>query len=962
MAEMLRIMVFDNRDQFITDLDPRKILGAQVTLEINGEHSLTITTLQELEKTNRVVLRDNLGTWHEFVVAGLDEEHSQGGGAIARTYYCVWSLEYDTSGTYINDQFGCGVVPGHPSVPQPARRGLECALEGTARWQIGTITVTQQGSASFYRMSGWEGLKKVVERWGGELQATITVSTTGVVERHVDLLQHVGASAEEATRRFDYGSDLTKIKRTVHDEVWPCRVVPLGRSQETEAGGYTRRPGIASVNDGVDWLIDDEVADLVKVPDGSGGWEYPCAIIKNDQFEEPADIKAWALGHISEYTRPKVTYTAEVAQFAEAGLSAHEVELGDRVAVVDRTFMEGGLRIAVRVVKMKQDLLDPSGTTLIIGNAQQTLAGQLDALAGDISSVYDQSASASDWQNGSAYMNALIGRLNDEINQTGGYWYMVPGIGTRTYDVPVADPASGLEANQVVEIRGGNIRIANSKTAGNWNWRTLIQSGLVVADTVKALNVSAGIIQSFDGSGYWDLDNSVFRFNFELESVLYVASLTVDSYQTVTSASISGTYAHGDRYLVAFTTTRAISRNLRAALYVSVGESSGSPYFPESVTPVSMIALTGDSSSGYEYRYAAVLDGMYSSNPIYLCLTYISQSKYDEGSAYNATDVRVYKLPNSGSGIINLSARNSDGDDGLGATVRAGSIEISEGRLTTMLSAGRLSLGSSVVIGGGSSDYGDQPSAVDMGTWCSILYLPRQELRIGPSNDPMSYNKVPVVLTNDTDVEGDLAAEDITASGAIAGTSVSATSITASGTVTAANLTLTANKTKNYVLAAPSGANGAPTFRKLVADDIPGLPASQIYTGTLSENVLPTIPTTKGGTGVTGRQTGTVTSSPSVSIYNNVNHCWHNGIVCTVAIAITLSFEMTSAGDYSVATVPVDFRPPHAVFGSLYLTGTTITGNVFAVLKADGTISLNNRSGGAIGTGTHIYMSFTFAM
>lgn len=36
------------------------------------------------------------------------------------------------------------------------------------------------------------------------------------------------------------------------------------------------------------------------------------------------------------------------------------------------------------------------------------------------------------------------------------------------------------------------------------------------------------------------------------------------------------------------------------------------------------------------------------------------------------------------------------------------------------------------------------------------------------------------------------------------------------------------NKTKNYVLAAPSNANGAPSFRALVADDIPSLTKSKI--------------------------------------------------------------------------------------------------------------------------------------
>lgn len=45
-----------------------------------------------------------------------------------------------------------------------------------------------------------------------------------------------------------------------------------------------------------------------------------------------------------------------------------------------------------------------------------------------------------------------------------------------------------------------------------------------------------------------------------------------------------------------------------------------------------------------------------------------------------------------------------------------------------------------------------------------------------------------------------------------------------------------ASKTKNYVLAAPSDANGAPTFRALVADDIPTLTPSKVGLGNVTNN------------------------------------------------------------------------------------------------------------------------------
>ena len=504
MERMTRLMVFDHTDAFVCEIDPARVLDARSISEVNGEHSITLTTMQELEKTNRLLICDGMGIWHEYVVLGVEDYHTAG-GAMAHEYYCVWSLQYDLSATFINDQYGCGVVPGHASVPQTARTALECALAGTSRWTIGTISVTAMSSASFYRRSGWEGMQTVVERWGGEITATITVTTTGVAARQVNLLAHEGVTT--ATRRFDYGADVTSIKRIVSDEVWPCRIVPLGKSMETEAGGYTRRPSIESVNDGVIWLEDSEAVPLTRVPDGAGGWEYPTLIIKNDTYEDPADLLTWAQAHKSEYCRPIVSYEATVAQFVQAGMDAHGVALGDEVVVVDRTFTEGGLRITSRVIRIEQSLLDPSDVKLTIGNAQQTLAGQLSDIATSVAALGEQVSSGSDFQTTATYLSALLGRLNTEANATGGYTYITEGQGLRTYDVAVADPTSGLEAGSVVEIKGGTIRIANSKTSsGDWDWKTVFTSGHVAAEMISVVSITSGYIGNADGTARWDLD------------------------------------------------------------------------------------------------------------------------------------------------------------------------------------------------------------------------------------------------------------------------------------------------------------------------------------------------------------------------------------------------------------------------------------------------------------------------
>ena len=678
--QLVRIIVHDHADQFVRDLDPAQVASAVLVEEVNGENSLTVTTAQELGKGDRLIVRDGMGTWHEYVVLGVESRHAEG-GLVLHEHYCVWSLMHDLSATYVDDQFGCGIVPGHASVPQPARRALECALEGTGRWAIGTITVTAQSSASFYRRSGWDAMKTVLERWGGELRATITVSTTGVVGRAVDLLEHVGAST--ATRRFDYGADLTGIKRTLADEVWPCRIVPLGKSSETEAGGYTRRPGIADVNGGVPWLQDDSMVTATRLPDGSGGWEYPTSIVTNDTYEDPADLKAWALEHIGDYTTPTVTYEASVAQFAEAGLDPHGVALGDEVAIVDRTFGEGGLRLMARVTKIRRDLCDPAKAELTIGNADTSLAAQLGDISRTLAELGSQVASGSEYQSSSAYLDALVGRLNDEINATGGYWYIVPGLGTRTYDVPVSDPAVGAEASQVVEVRGGTMRIANSRdSAGNWEWRTVIVSGELIADNVRALNVNAGYISSYDGASYWDLDTGVFERNLAMELKWSDTGFSVSG-GSQASGGTGTALTSGERYLICFDVASGTDTS---GLKLWLGARSNLIS-----TTYSRALLGRDDGTTARYSAWTVNDNTAAESAYSFSILASNDSGH---GTVTFTNMRVYEFPTTGNGAIDFRTASSDGTDELKAYLTAGSLGVTDHSNKTELVPGQLLLAS----------------------------------------------------------------------------------------------------------------------------------------------------------------------------------------------------------------------------------------------------------------------------
>lgn len=498
-----RVLVFSHDDLPLFELDPNRLIGLKRVEMVNGEHSLTISTLQELEKGQRIFIEDATGKLREWVVTGESATRYEG-GVVQHDYYCVWSIQHDLSCCYIQD-----VRCGNVNSPRTASEALETVLAPTERWEVGFVGTTTESSAWFFYTTSWDALSRVVEQWVGEVDTTIEVYIDGTIERRLDFYQKVGE--QEARRRFDYGFDLSSIKRTMQDSLFVCRIVPRGKGElvSGEAGtleaGYGRRITIADVNGGVEYLEDEEAVPLTRLPDGQGGYEYPTALVVYDSIETPEELLETAQRDIQLYTRPRVTYEADVIQLSEAGMDVHGVELGDAVQIVDRTFGDG-LRIEARVVKIETELLDPNQTKLEIGNAQTSLADSLKVLTDKVATVDEYLVRQGDATT-PQWVDDLIKRINIEINATGGYTYLVPGIGCVTYDTAVEDPSVGAEASKAVEIRGGNIRIADSKDAqGNWEWKTILSSGKIASDAITAAQITTGFIGSA-GETFIDLDN-----------------------------------------------------------------------------------------------------------------------------------------------------------------------------------------------------------------------------------------------------------------------------------------------------------------------------------------------------------------------------------------------------------------------------------------------------------------------
>lgn len=531
-----RVILYDRDMNPLPELSPDEVLSRVRTEEINGEHELVVVTTRRLEEGWRALTVDGTGRWREWVVTETDQDHASGAHALG-TYRLVWSLQYDLTYSYYHDTgYATSIGLGSTTTAQEAAAAV---LTGVPRWTVGPCDAADIAAGTgcvFIRESAWSKLSKLVECSGCEVDAVIEVSNLyGITARKLCLSAHVGS--EVAYRRFDWGRDVTDIKRTPDPGPYYCRVVPLGKGEteyaDDDVTTFEYPIDVTEEPDGQGgfhtyWIQDDEAAATFRMllPDNS--YYYPTKAVSYNE-DDPELLLRMAEEDLHNHTRPGVTYEASVLQFAQAGMDVHGVALGDEIQIVDRGFNEDApLRLEGRVIRAEVDELSPeTGTELTIGQLRDNISNTINyALSALNDSIYDTNRTIAKMTT-ARYIDELIDRLNAEINATGGYSYIVPGEGIVIYDAAVTDPLVGSEASMVVQLKGGSIRIANSKKpsfAGidDWNWKSVFSSGLIATELLNATNIITGLIQDaahrLSGGdptvgNYWDLDNSTLVLN-----------------------------------------------------------------------------------------------------------------------------------------------------------------------------------------------------------------------------------------------------------------------------------------------------------------------------------------------------------------------------------------------------------------------------------------------------------------
>lgn len=505
-------MIFDRWGNPLGDL-PYAIKAIR-TRATDGTDTLDITTIGEINKDERIVFKDSMGRWAEYLCQST--QTARAAGMPVTVAYCTGSIA-ELSRTYIEDKRNRNAN---------AKACLAKALEGT-RWAVGTVetgTITGTADLSFYHCTVLEAIQKTADTYGLEVQTEYQPDPTGnrIGRRIIHLVEHRGST--NTTKRFEYGKDLTQIKRDIDSGDVITRLYGWGKGieqtndQGEATGGYSRKISFADVNNGKPYVQDDQALANWGIPGPDGTRHHSEASVDFPDCEDPKELLNLTKAALKTRTTPTVSYTADVTALGQAGYDPEGTDVGDSVQIIDTSFTNP-LRLEGRILQIEEDLAGSLAETKItLGNIRQSYTQRLAAQQQALDKLVSNSGAWNSAAGGTGpYMKDLIDRINQIMNATGGYTYLKPGQGIYVYDKP-----EDQNPTQCIHIGGGYWRIADHKKAnGDWDFRSLANGKGLFADTIFT-----GRLSDAAGLNFWDMDTG----EFSLSARSAVGGKTVQEY------------------------------------------------------------------------------------------------------------------------------------------------------------------------------------------------------------------------------------------------------------------------------------------------------------------------------------------------------------------------------------------------------------------------------------------------
>lgn len=468
------------------------------TRELNGENTLETESNEEILEGDRILFKDELDDWNEYIISSVDIERDSEVKYIAYGEDSSYELFY----SYVDD-----LKPRNEN----AKTLLGRLLENT-RFEVGFVEDVGSISTNFYHTNVRNCIYRMVEILGCDINYTIKVKDNKIVARYVNLYKKIGSNNG---KRFTYRKDLNNIKKTIDYSKICSKLYGYGKGEEIVDDDYDitadnsekdpkygRRINFADVNGGRKYVENNDTR--LKYGIGLERKHLEGVFIAED-CEDKEELLRLTKEELEKRSKPKISYdinVEDISKYQDMGGIVEGVGLGDEVLISDKSINE---KVLTRVIKIVDHPFTGEDIDITLGNYFMSLTDsiieteKLRQLIERRDRLIGEEIKRLATMTNKGFLRSVADRLNRELNDTDGFVYFIPNKGIRIYDKPIdANPT------KCIELGGGHLRIANKKLAnGEFDFTTF-----GTGDGFTASLIVAGILKG--GKVEFDLENGTF--------------------------------------------------------------------------------------------------------------------------------------------------------------------------------------------------------------------------------------------------------------------------------------------------------------------------------------------------------------------------------------------------------------------------------------------------------------------
>jgi len=446
-------------DEFITFKRDEKLNGYHT---LSFELPLSHTQIANVIKYNRLLFKDiTLNKWYEFVICTIEKNE------ISVKVTCESSI-YDTLYSFVD-------FVGFTSnlIMSGLTQILNAAVPASS-WQIGTSDITGYYNLQATRKSLKTAIWEYLENTQGYIEERVEVTNGVITGRYIDIFARRGADRGKVI--YD-DREISEINVKIPSTDIFTAAYGFGKNENIDSDGVTEPLDFATIV----WATPTNPVDKPNLQKwvGLGSYyltayglngQHRMTSYENSDQTDPAALLQETFDWLVANLADKTEYSIKAADLKALGYETEEIRIGDTIGVDIATL---GIKIEADILRYQEDYLKPESNDFELANYSSSFVSTIS----DIKNTVQDLSNANQVLT-SSYIAGVLAGWNNEINATAGYVYADPGTGIITYD---ALPAS---ATKVVEIKGGSIRIANSKIAGEWDWKTVMTGDGIIADRV----------------------------------------------------------------------------------------------------------------------------------------------------------------------------------------------------------------------------------------------------------------------------------------------------------------------------------------------------------------------------------------------------------------------------------------------------------------------------------------------